>query len=146
MVLPIIRPFINDDAAQCAEIFDLAGRAAFFWAKWPTIDTQSFYRATAEESLFVGEFDNQVKGFIALYLPDKFIHHLYVHPDAQRSGLGSALLDHAQVIMGPGAHLKCQIRNEHARAFYRARHWVEDPESIEEDDIGNWTRISYPGP
>jgi GNAT superfamily N-acetyltransferase len=143
--IPIIRPFIDDDAGQCAEIFTLAGRAAFFWAQWPDMDEKTLYHALADEAVFVGELNGQVKGFIALYLPDKFIHHLYIHPDAQGSGIGRALLDFAQAVLGPGAHLKCQMRNSRARAFYSVRHWVEDRDSIGCDEIGPWIRIYYPG-
>ena len=142
---PVIRAFIDDDASACAEIFDLAGRQAFFWVPWPRMDQAALARATRDESVWVASLAGKVMGFMGIYTADKFIHHLYVHPKAQRSGLGHALLSKAEILLGPGAHLKCQMRNLPARAFYRARGWTEDLEMVEADDIGNWTRISYAG-
>ncbi len=143
---PVVRAFIDDDASACAEIFDLAGRQAFFWVPWPRMDQAAFTRVTCDEIVRVAVLGGAVMGFIGIYVPDKFIHHLYVHPKAQRIGLGNALLSDAEAFLGPGAHLKCQMRNLPARSFYRARGWTEDIEMVEADDIGNWTRISYAGP
>lgn len=65
-----------------------------------------------------------VIGFIAVWKPDAFIHHLFVAPDRLREGIGHALL---QAAGWPRAalQLKCLVRNERALAFYRAHGFTD---------------------
>jgi putative acetyltransferase len=58
-------------------------------------------------------------GFLAL--KDDMVEHLYVRPEAQREGIGSALLDAAKARRPSGLRLWVFERNSGARAFY-ARH------------------------
>ena len=50
-----------------------------------------------------------------------FIDQLYVDPSAQRSGVGSALLDHAKRACPAGLALFTHQANTRARAFYESR-------------------------
>jgi putative acetyltransferase len=56
-----------------------------------------------------------------LPLKDDMVEHLYVRPEAQRGGIGSALLDAAKARRPGGLRLWVFERNSGARAFY-ARH------------------------
>jgi putative acetyltransferase len=50
------------------------------------------------------------------------LDHLYVHPDRQRAGIGTQLLDRAIALLGPGeVRLWTFQANARARAFYAAR-------------------------
>lgn len=40
-----------------------------------------------EEQIFLAEENNKILGFISLYVPDRFIHLLFVHPEAVVKGL-----------------------------------------------------------
>jgi len=53
-----------------------------------------------------------------------WVNHLYVHPEAQRSGIGSALLD---VAKASNTRLKLWTfqANANARAFYRSQGFRE---------------------
>ena len=56
-----------------------------------------------------------------LALKEDMVEHLYVRPEAQREGIGSALLDAAKAWRPDGLRLWVFERNSGARAFY-ARH------------------------
>lgn len=56
---------------------------------------------------------------------DAWLNHLYVDPDRQRAGIGSALLGEAMIAIGPGIRLWTFLRNEHARTFYADHGFVE---------------------
>jgi ribosomal protein S18 acetylase RimI-like enzyme len=60
--------------------------------------------------------DGRVVGFAAL--DGELLGHLYVHPDAQRQGIGSALLVRAKEVRPDGLRLWVFQRNTGARAFY----------------------------
>ena len=63
------------------------------------------------------------RGFVSIYLPERFIHSLYVHPARHRQGIGQALLDLALRRCGGRAELKCQEGNRGACAFYTRLGW-----------------------
>ncbi len=139
-----IRPFVPADGAACATIYTKAARWAFFWTPFPDIDVTAFFAATVGETILVATLHGAVIGFVAFERPDRFIHHLYVDPAHHKLGAGAALLRAAAAVTGPGAHLKCQTRNQTARAFYRAQGWIESDETGGSDASGEWVRIFNP--
>ena len=50
-----------------------------------------FDHDTQEEQIFLVEENNKIHGFVSLYVPNRFIHLLFVHPEA--AGQGLALLN-----------------------------------------------------
>ncbi len=139
---PLIRPFAPaSDASICAGIFDRAWRAGHPFAP-RRIDAALFKTETEAETLFVAEDDAAVVGFVSLYLPASFIHHLYVEPRLRNRGIGSALLRHAVSIAGGSATLKCQLGNQPALGFYRHLGWVEVVAGVGE--FGAWVTLRSP--
>lgn len=136
-----VRPMMPGDEAQCADIMSHAMRQAFHWARVPDVDAASFGAVTADETVLVAEAGGRVVGFASVYEPGCFLHHLYVDTDVQGTGIGKALLSEAVLRMGPSLSLKCQVRNENARRFYRACGWVEDEGVGGEDEYGAWVSI-----
>ena len=136
-----IRPIKPGDEARCAAIMSRAMRQAFHWAHVPDTDVASFRAATTGETVLVAETNGLVVGFAAIYDPGCFLHHLYVDTDAQGAGIGKALLAEAIRSAGPSLSLKCQVRNDKARRFYRACGWVEDEAPGGEDEYGAWLMI-----
>jgi GNAT superfamily N-acetyltransferase len=81
-------------------------------------------------------------GFVAVFPPDRFIHHLYVSPDHLRCGIGRALFAAAVTFLGGTASLKCQTRNAEAVAFYRRLGLI--PADAGESAVGPWVRMVVP--
>jgi putative acetyltransferase len=85
-------------------------------------EDRHFLRAVvlAEEEVWVAETDGVVAGFTALGTRAgvEFMEHLYVAPDHQRRGIGTALMEKAKARRPAGFRLWVFQRNAGARAFY----------------------------
>jgi GNAT superfamily N-acetyltransferase len=68
--------------------------------------------------VWLAEIDGSVAGYIAF--AENWIHHLYIHPDRQRQGLGPQLLAKAMED-GRTRRLWTFQKNQRARRFYEAR-------------------------
>jgi ribosomal protein S18 acetylase RimI-like enzyme len=106
-----------------------------------------------EQEVFVADLDGRIAGFVAMSNGD-FLEHLYVHPDQQGRGVGSALLRRAKERMLGGFRLWVFQANERARQFYE-RHGLriveltdgsaneeKTPDALyawEPDDTDAWT-------
>ena len=139
-----IRPKENDDEARCAEIMTQAMRLAFPWVQIAEMDVFAFREVTADEHVLVAEDGGRVLGLAGIYQPGAFLHHLYVDPASHGRGIGRALLAEAVRPAGPCLSLKCQVRNDGARRFYRACGWVEEQPSGERNELGEWLWIRAP--
>jgi GNAT superfamily N-acetyltransferase len=112
-----------EDAAALAALFSAARRTAMPWL--PELHTaaedREFVerRVLAECEVLVARRDGEPLAFLALNGGQ--VDHLYVRPDAQRQGVGGALLDAAKARRPRGLQLWAFQRNGAALAFY-ARH------------------------
>lgn len=82
-----------------------------------------FDRDTVDESILLAEENTRVLGFASLYLPENFIHNLFVHPDSNGKGVGSQLVKHAVEKMSKPVTLKCVSENHKALVFYEKCGW-----------------------
>jgi ribosomal protein S18 acetylase RimI-like enzyme len=137
-----IRAFVAADAKACVGIFDRAWRAGHPFA--PRKITDAVFAAETEgETLFVAaDSADDVAGFVSLYAPESFIHHLYVEPRLRNRGIGRALLAHAVAAAGGSASLKCQLGNQPALGFYRHLGWTEIVAGTNE--FGAWVTLRSP--
>ena len=121
------------DRPALRALFLQARRATFHWRAADDFQPGDFDEQTRGERVLVAEDEaGAVTGFVSVWEPDSFVHHLYVAPDRQRQGIGQALLRAAgwpQVAL----RLKCLTRNESALAFYRAHGFVETDAGLAED-------------
>ena len=138
--MPVItvRPFEQEDELGCSRIMANAMSQAFYWTKVGGVDINYFRTITAEENLIVAELAGQIVGFASIYVPDNFLHHLYVEPEFQGKGAGTALLQEMHSIIGSDVALKCLVQNKTARGFYVANGWVEDSDIGGRDELGEW--------
>jgi RimJ/RimL family protein N-acetyltransferase len=85
---------------------------------------KDFFRnvVAIRRDVWVAELDGEVAGVLALC--DSEIDRLYVAPEAQGRGVGTALLDHAKSLHPAGLTLVTHERNIGARRFYE-RHGFE---------------------
>ncbi len=93
MQLRLARP---EDAAAVAEVFIPSFAGLTYLPKLHTDDEhRSFVRGLVHDTeVWVAEEDRRIVGFVSL--SDQKVKHLYVHPDAQGRGAGSALLAKAK--------------------------------------------------
>ena len=67
----------------------------------------------------------ELAGFVAVYEPESFVHHLFVAPQYQRRGLASLLLSSLHTWLPMPWRLKCIRGNTDALSFYGANGWKE---------------------
>jgi putative acetyltransferase len=145
----------NADGDALAATFRAAREAAMPWL--PKLHSEAedrhFFgtRVLAECEVLVVRRAGSPVAFLAL--KDDMVEHLYVHPDSQRDGIGSALLEAAKARRPGGLRLWVFQRNHGARAFY-ARHGFAElkltdgsgNEEHEPDVLLAWSRSPRPGP
>jgi GNAT superfamily N-acetyltransferase len=71
------------------------------------------------DEVWVAELRGALLGFLAL--EGECLDRLYVHPDHQGRGVGSALWERALTLRPSGFRLYTHVANAQARAFYEAR-------------------------
>lgn len=118
-----IRVAAPRDADAVAEVFIASFDTLTFLPKIHTRqETIDFIANTVlrEQEVLVAEQDGRIKGFVATSHGDS-LEHLYVHPEAQGRGIGSALLERAKERMPGGFRLWVFQQNAQARRFYEHR-------------------------
>jgi len=118
-----IRPFHDDDRPALRDIYLASRLQAFPWVSRAEFSLEDFDADIEGENLFVATVNTLPVGFISLYEPDNFIHHLYVDPDSTGRGVGSALLNASIQRLGYPIRLKCLVENQRAVQFYQQRGW-----------------------
>jgi GNAT superfamily N-acetyltransferase len=92
--------------------------------------------------IWVALVEGEVLGFLAM--AGSYVDRLYVRPDAQRRGIGAALLAKARQISPEGLELHTHQKNRKACAFYEkqglraTRYGVSPPPESEPDVEYRW--------
>jgi GNAT superfamily N-acetyltransferase len=73
----------------------------------------------------VARLGGRLIGFAAIVPPDSLLDQLFVLPDAQRHGVGTALLSDAQLRYPRGLKLRTQASNRDGLRFYARHGFVE---------------------
>lgn len=95
--------------------------------------------------VWVAEADGRMIG--QLVLDGEWLEGLYVEPDAQRVGVGSALLDIAKMRRPTGFALWVFVTNRSARSFYRAHGLIEleETDGSANPEAAPDLRMAWPG-
>jgi GNAT superfamily N-acetyltransferase len=129
-----IRPATLDDRPALRDLFLLTRREAFVWQRANSFQPDDFDTQTeGEDVLLAQNADTQITGFVSVWMPDRFIHHLFVAPSSQRQGVGLALLRALPQWRASRYRLKCLTRNKAALAFYRAQGFTPIDAGVSED-------------
>jgi len=120
-----VRQLEQSDAAAVQRLYERAvGRAA--WLPAGVKADANFARASQGEAVFVCHGpEGRLVGLLSVWVPESFIHHVYVDPEFERQGVGTALLSSLETWLPLPWHLKCVRANASARAFYAAHGWIE---------------------
>lgn len=119
----IIREARIADYPQLRHIYLDSRRESFHWANADEMRLDDFDRDTSEEQILLAEENDQVLGFASLYVPDRFIHNLFVHPSAAGKGVGKQLLRQSVAVLGTPVTLKCVSDDDKALTFYKKQGW-----------------------
>jgi GNAT superfamily N-acetyltransferase len=136
-----LRPAEPGDLDACAEVYVAAAAVAFPWVPPAARGPAAFRGSIQDEEIWVAEAPDAIAGFVSIYLPQRFIHSLYVRPDRHRQGIGRALLDRALGRCGGHAALKCQEANRAACQFYLRLGWR--PMDWGWSEAGPWIMFAY---
>ncbi|BET40258.1 GNAT family N-acetyltransferase [Atlantibacter hermannii] len=110
------RPFLRTLYLQ-------ARREAWPWLDGSQWQLEDFDAATLGETIWVAEQDGHRIGFASVLENDNFLHNLFVDPQYQGTGAGTALLETVQGRFTSTGALKCLVRNKPAVEFYRRHGW-----------------------
>lgn len=126
----IIRPMNINDISELRAFYYRVRVEAFTWLNVSAYTLDDFDNDTKGEEIFVAEIDGQISGFISMYVPENFIHCLFIDSKYQRQGIGHALLEFAKGHLKRPMQLKCLSRNKKALAFYKKEGWKNIEEII----------------
>lgn len=121
--LMLIREANVKDYPQLRQIYLDSRRENFHWVNTNEMTLDDFDRDTLEEQILLAEENAHILGFASLYVPNRFIHNLFVHPTAIGKGVGNLLLKRAVAELGTPVTLKCVSENQIALNFYKKRGW-----------------------
>src|SRR4026207_2322771 len=92
-VVPHVRPFTEAHRATLEVIYRDC-RMEATWLPATVRERSDFPRDTKGETILVaGGGDGEPEGFVSVWEPEGFIHHLYVRSGSRGKGIGEALLD-----------------------------------------------------
>ena len=131
------------EIADAAALYERSGSAAFTWRPKGYFQAEDFKYFAEDEDVWLALAGEALVGILSLFPADNFIHCLYVDPDAQRLGVGRALVAHLRRETGKPMTLKLDTPNAAAIAFYQATGWTRmtGPDDFGVDAFGvSWAR------
>jgi len=119
----IIRRWQESDRPFLRTLYLRARKSGWTWLDGSDWQLEDFDAAVLGETVWVAEEEGHRLGFASVYENDNFLHNLFIDPDAQGKGVGSALLRHVQSTFTHTGSLKCLLLNKKALAFYQRHGW-----------------------
>lgn len=114
-------------------IFLNGRQKTFYWLDTTNFALDDFEKQTQGEVILVAIFDKKIVGFISLWLPDNFIHHLYIDENYQNKNIGTRLLETAIKKMRFPITLKCLALNTRAISFYMKKGFIQKEKGDSEE-------------
>jgi ribosomal protein S18 acetylase RimI-like enzyme len=122
---PTIRQYLPDDLDPVVDLWYDSWHATFPDLRHhePKAEWRRRFEAeiAVEEQIYVAEVDGRLAGFLAV--KDRgggqgYLHEIFVTPEHQGQGIGSALMALAKALAPAGLRLHTLQRNTRAAAFY----------------------------
>ncbi|WP_213989947.1 GNAT family N-acetyltransferase [Sodalis sp. dw_96] len=118
-----VRTYRESDRPFLRTLYLSSRRKGWTWLEGSQWHLEDFDSVTFGEKILVAEEQNHIVGFASLWLPDSFLHNLFVDPAWQRQGVATALLEACYPLCGDKMALKCLTKNRRALAFYQHHGW-----------------------
>ena len=118
-----IRDYVNSDLAELVNVYNQS-REPVACFKSEDASADDIRALTKNETIQVAEVDSQVIGFISVWVPERFVHHLYVTPSHQNQGAAGCLIHACRRRYGLPLSLKTLAANRSACDFYERNNWV----------------------
>jgi len=116
--------FEERDRPELRKLYFDVKKETFAWLGVSDKSTDSFDQDTKGEEILVIKTGDEIAGFVSVWLPDNFIHHLYILKQYQRMGLGTNLVDAVRARVTGTLSLKCIEENSSAVRFYKSTGWI----------------------
>ena len=130
-----IAEFQPNDLPAMRELYLKVRQATFTWFDTSHYQLSAFDSDTAGEYTLVAYLDDTVAGFVSAYLPDNFIHHLYVSNEYHSRGIGKMLLNAMLEKLQPPVRLKCLQQNQAGVAFYERNGFKQTEKGVSLEGI-----------
>ncbi|MRS15001.1 GNAT family N-acetyltransferase [Enterobacteriaceae bacterium RIT691] len=138
----LIRPMTATDLPALRLLYLRARQISWPWLQDSSWTLDDFDHVTRDERVWVAQSEAQCVGFASVWEPDNFLHSLFVDPDCQGKGVGSALLQHVHTTFSDTGSLKCLVKNEKALGFYHRHGWQSISQGTSAE--GDYWLMHYP--
>jgi hypothetical protein len=78
--------FRESDRDALRELFLKVRKSTFVWKDQSAFDLLDFDVQTREEYILTAFYDEKIAGFISIWVPDNFVHHLFIDQGFQKLG------------------------------------------------------------
>lgn len=115
----------KEDFEPLKKLFLKERKNTFFWLDTSEYKLDDFEKHTQGELILTALLDDIPVGFISIWMPNNFIHHLYVDQNYQGRKIGTELLKAAITRTNFPLILKCLENNTKAVEFYKRKGFIE---------------------
>jgi len=120
-----IREFREINLQHLRELFLNERQRTFPDQNTAEFELEDFDKQTQGEYILTAHIDDILVGFISIWMPNNFIHHLYVDTKYQQKKIGTELLKAAIQKTTFPITLKCLVSNTKAIEFYIKKGFTE---------------------
>ncbi|WP_281232568.1 GNAT family N-acetyltransferase [Flavobacterium gelatinilyticum] len=120
-----ITEVIQTDFEALRTLFLEERQRTFSWLDTSEFHLEDFDKQTQGEVILIAKINDTIVGFISVWMPNNFIHHLYIDNQYQGQNIGTELLKAVIQITQFPITLKCLQNNKKAVAFYRRKGFIE---------------------
>ncbi len=129
----------KNDYEALKKLFLEERKRTFSWLDTSEYQLDDFEKQTQGEYILTALIDDIPVGFISIWKPNNFIHHLYVDQNHQGKKIGTELIKGAIAVVKLPLTLKCLENNTKAVEFYKKIGFAEKGKG----DSANGTYIIF---
>jgi len=135
-----VEKYHSDFLETLSNIYLESRASTFTWLDTSGFSVLDFKKDTQGELILMAVSNEKIVGFISVWEPDNFIHHLYVSSERHNQGAGSQLLEAVKSNFG-NLSLKCMAANKAALAFYESKGFVRASQGT--DSLGDYYLMTF---